>query len=262
MAPHRLEADRHMPAAAVRWTRLITEQRKPRGAPRDLQGAGRLQQGAGAAPTLAAALRRSGWSKSKPPTCGPDILGTEYSAHFGSSWPCARLVVVAFLLYLNTRSVTETVIVLLAVPFSLVGAVWLLYALSYKLSVAVWVGMIALAGLDAETGVVMLLYLQLAYRRRQAAGQMTTPGDLEDAIVEGAAQRIRPKLMTVMVLLIGLLPIMWSNGTGADVMRRIAAPMVGGIVTSFLLELTVYPAIYATWKRRVLQTLVDRAEVQ
>jgi copper/silver efflux system protein len=167
------------------------------------------------------------------------------------------LVIVAFLLYLNTGSLSETTIVLLAVPFSLVGAVWLLYALSYKLSVAVWVGMIALGGLDAETGVVMLLYLQLAYGRRQAAGRMATAADLEDAIVEGAAQRIRPKLMTVMVLLMGLLPIMWSNGTGADVMRRIAAPMVGGIVTSFLLELTVYPAIYATWKRRGMHPLAE-----
>jgi len=162
------------------------------------------------------------------------------------------LLIVAFLLYLNTRSLAETGIVLLAVPFSLVGAVWLLYLLGYKLSVAVWVGMIARAGLDAETGVVMLLYLTLAHGRREAEGKMRTAGDLEEAIVEGAAQRIRPKLMTVLVLLIGLLPIMWSSGTGADMMRRIAAPMVGGIVTSFLLELTVYPAIFAVWKTRYL----------
>jgi Cu(I)/Ag(I) efflux system membrane protein CusA/SilA len=161
------------------------------------------------------------------------------------------LLIVAFLLFLNTGSFTETGIVLLAVPFSLVGAVWLLYLLSYKLSVAVWVGMIALAGLDAETGVVMLLYLKLAYTRRREAGRMSTRADLEEAIVEGAAQRIRPKLMTVLVLLVGLLPIMWSSGTGADVMRRIAAPMVGGIVTSFLLELTVYPAVYALWRGRL-----------
>ena len=163
------------------------------------------------------------------------------------------LLIVTFLLYLNTRSLTETGIVLLAVPFSLVGAVWLLYFLDYKLSVAVWVGMIALAGLDAETGVVMLLYLTLAHRRHVEEGRMQTSGDLEEAIVEGAAQRIRPKLMTVLVLLIGLLPIMWSSGTGADMMRRIAAPMVGGIVTSFLLELTVYPAIFALWKTRHLR---------
>jgi copper/silver efflux system protein len=169
------------------------------------------------------------------------------------------LLIVAFLLFLNTGSATETGIVLLAVPFSLVGAVWLLYLLSYKLSVAVWVGMIALAGLDAETGVVMLLYLKLAYGRRLSAGRMRTREDLEEAIVEGAAHRIRPKLMTVLVLMIGLMPIMWSAGTGADVMRRIAAPMVGGIVTSFILELTVYPAIYAIWKRgwEVKPSLVD-----
>ena len=171
-----------------------------------------------------------------------------------SSVVLVTLLIVAFLLYLNTRSLTETGIVLLAVPFSLIGAIWLLYALGYKLSVAVWVGIIALAGLDAETGVVMLLYLTLAHRRRADEGRLQTPGDLQEAIVEGAAQRIRPKLMTVLVLLIGLLPIMWSSGTGADVMRRIAAPMVGGIVTSFLLELTVYPAIFAVWKSRALKT--------
>ena len=120
-------------------------------------------------------------------------------------------------------------------------------------SVAVWVGLIALAGLDAETGVVMLLYLTLAWRRRSEEGRLRTFEDLREAIVEGAAQRIRPKLMTVLVLLLGLLPVMWSTGTGADVMKRIAAPMVGGIVTSFLLELTVYPAIFAIWKRRGLR---------
>jgi Cu(I)/Ag(I) efflux system membrane protein CusA/SilA len=162
------------------------------------------------------------------------------------------LLIVAFLLYLNTRSLTETGIVLLAVPFSLIGAVWLLYLLGYKLSVAVWVGLIALAGLDAETGVVMLLYLTLAHRARDAAGRLRTSADLEEAIVEGAAQRIRPKLMTVLTTMIGLLPIMFSTGTGADLMKRIAAPMVGGLVTSFLLELTVYPALFAAWKARAL----------
>ncbi len=162
------------------------------------------------------------------------------------------LIVVFLLLYLNTRSVTETGIVLLAVPFSLIGAVWLLFLLDYNLSVAVWVGMIALAGLDAETGVVMLLYLTLAYRKREEEGRLHTAAELEEAIVEGAAQRIRPKLMTVLTTFIGLLPIMWSAGTGADVMRRIAAPMVGGLITSFLLELTVYPAIFAVWKSRTL----------
>ncbi len=158
------------------------------------------------------------------------------------------LALVALLLWLNTRSLVETGIVLLAVPFSLVGAIWLLYALDYNMSVAVWVGLIALAGLDAETGVVMLLYLTLSHARRREQGRLSTQSDLRDAIVEGAAQRIRPKLMTVLTTMIGLVPILWSDGTGADVMKRIAAPMVGGLVTSFLLELTVYPAIFAVWK--------------
>ncbi|HVV86537.1 MAG TPA: CusA/CzcA family heavy metal efflux RND transporter [Kofleriaceae bacterium] len=162
------------------------------------------------------------------------------------------LAIVFFLLYLNTRSLVETAMVLLAVPFSLIGAVWLLYLLGYSVSVAVWVGLIALAGLDAETGVVMLLYLTLAHRRHEAEGRLHTERDLEDAIVDGAARRIRPKLMTVLTMMIGLVPVLWSDGTGADVMKRIAAPMVGGLVTSFLLELTVYPALFAIWKRRSL----------
>ncbi len=163
------------------------------------------------------------------------------------------LMLVALLLYLNTRSAVETAIVLLAVPFSLVGAVWLLYALDYNLSVAVWVGIIALAGLDAQTGVVMLLYLSLAWRERAAAGRLQSAADLEDAIVEGAARRIRPKLMTVATMMLGLVPLLWSSGTGADVMKRIAAPMVGGLVSSFALELLVYPALFALWKRRELR---------
>lgn len=162
------------------------------------------------------------------------------------------LFLVVLLLYANTRSMVETAIVLLAVPFSLVGAIWLLYALDYDMSVAVWVGLIALAGLDAETGVVMLLYLTLAHDGRKRAGELRTERDLDDAIVEGAARRIRPKFMTVLTTMMALLPIMWSTGTGADVMRRIAAPMVGGLGTSFLLELTVYPALFALWKRREL----------
>jgi len=162
------------------------------------------------------------------------------------------LLIVFLLLYLNTRSLIETGIVLLAVPFSLVGAIWLLYALDYNLSVAVWVGMIALAGLDAETGVVMLLYLTLAHRRWHDEGKLRTRADLREAIVEGAAHRIRPKLMTVLTMMIGLIPVLWSTGAGADVMKRIAAPMVGGLVTSFLLELLVYPAIFAIWKGRHL----------
>lgn len=162
------------------------------------------------------------------------------------------LLLVFVLLYLNTRSLVETGIVLLAVPFSLIGAVWLLFLLDYNMSVAVWVGLIALAGLDAETGVVMLLYLTLAHDRWKKNGRLRSKQDLTDAIVEGAAQRIRPKLMTVLTMMIGLLPILWSDGTGADVMKRIAAPMIGGLVTSFLLELTVYPAIFALWKARAL----------
>ncbi|MGH9160662.1 MAG: efflux RND transporter permease subunit [Vicinamibacteraceae bacterium] len=164
------------------------------------------------------------------------------------------LLIIMFLLYFSTKSMTEVGIILLAIPFSLIGAVWLLWALDYNLSVAVWVGLIALAGIDAETGVVMLLYLNLAKERRERQGRLRSFADLTDAIVEGAAQRIRPKFMTAMVLLLGLMPLMWSSGTGADVMKRIAAPMVGGIVSSFVLQLTVYPAIYAIWKRRHLQS--------
>jgi len=162
------------------------------------------------------------------------------------------LGIVLVLLYFNTQSIVETVIVMLAVPFSLVGAFWLLYLLHYNMSVAVWVGIIALAGLDAETGVVMLLYLTLAHDAREREGRLITPADLGDAIVEGAAKRLRPKLMTVATMVIGLVPVLWNTGTGADVMKRIAAPMIGGLVTSFLLELTVYPAIFALWKGRGL----------
>jgi Cu(I)/Ag(I) efflux system membrane protein CusA/SilA len=162
------------------------------------------------------------------------------------------LLIVVFLLYLNTKSMVETFIVLLAVPFSLIGAFWLLYFLDYNMSVAVWVGMIALAGLDAETGVVMLLYLKISERSAKKAGQMRHMADLTEAIVDGAAGRVRPKLMTVMTTMLGLMPLLWSQGTGADVMKRIAAPMVGGLVTSFFLELTVYPAVFAIWKAKSL----------
>jgi Cu(I)/Ag(I) efflux system membrane protein CusA/SilA len=164
------------------------------------------------------------------------------------------LVIVFALLFLNTRSLVETGIVLLAVPFSLVGAIWLLFLLGYNMSIAVWVGLIALAGLDAETGVVMLLYLTLAHRRWAGEKRLRAFQDLREAIVEGAALRIRPKLMTVVTTMIALIPILWSTGTGADVMKRIAAPMVGGLFTSFLLELTVYPAIFAVWKGRALES--------
>ena len=168
------------------------------------------------------------------------------------------LLIIFLLIYLNTRSVARTAIVLLAVPFSLVGAFWLLYLLHYNLSVAVWVGLIALAGLDAETGVVMLLYLDHAWDEYQAEGRLNTVADLRDAIMEGAVQRIRPKIMTVCAILFGLLPIMWSPVTqaGADVMKRIAAPMIGGVVTSAVLELLLYPTIYLLWRRRHLPPAV------
>jgi len=158
--------------------------------------------------------------------------------------------IIFVLIYLNTGSVTKTIIVLLAVPFSLVGSFWLLYLLNYNMSIAVWVGIIALAGLDAETGVVMLLYLDLAYEKWKKEGRMTNASDLKDAIMYGAVKRIRPKIMTVSVILAGLIPIMFSHGTGADVMKRIAAPMVGGVITSTILELIIYPAIYRIWRGR------------
>jgi Cu(I)/Ag(I) efflux system membrane protein CusA/SilA len=158
------------------------------------------------------------------------------------------LLIVIVLLYFNTQNVTKIAIVLLAVPFSLIGAFWLIYLLGYNLSVAVWVGIIALAGVDAETGVVMLLYLDLAYERFKREGRMHTLADLNAAIEEGAVRRLRPKMMAVMAILLGLLPIMWSTGAGADVMKRIAAPMVGGVLSSFVLQLLIYPVIFAIWK--------------
>jgi copper/silver efflux system protein len=168
----------------------------------------------------------------------------------------ARLVVVVpitiglifMLLYFNTRSVAKTVIILLAVPFSAVGAIWFLYFLGYNMSIAVWVGLIALMGVDAETGMFMLLYLDLAFHEARDKGLMRGWNDLKEAILHGAVKRLRPKVMTVGVMFMGLVPIMWSTGSGADVMKRIAAPMIGGIFTSFILELVVYPAIYAIWK--------------
>jgi len=158
------------------------------------------------------------------------------------------LVLVFLILYINTRSLTKTAIVLLAVPFSAVGAIWLLYILGYNWSIAVWVGLIALAGLDAETGVVMLLYLDIAFERWRSKDCMETYTHLEEAVDHGAVQRIRPKMMTVAAILFSLVPILWATGTGADVMRRIAAPMVGGVLTSFVGELIVYPAIYFIWR--------------
>ena len=160
------------------------------------------------------------------------------------------IFIIFVLLHLNTGSWVKTLIIFLAVPFSAVGAIWLLYLLGYNMSIAVWVGLIALMGVDAETGVFMLLYLELAYDEAKAKGLLRGWDDLRAAIVHGAVKRLRPKVMTVGVMFTGLVPIMWSTGTGADVMRRIAAPMVGGIFTSFIMELVVYPAIYAIWKWR------------
>lgn len=158
------------------------------------------------------------------------------------------LLIVIVLLYFNTGHPVKVAIVLLAVPFSLIGAFWLLFLLGYNLSVAVWVGIIALAGVDAETGVVMLLYLDHAFDRFKREGRMNSLRDLQDAVEDGAVKRIRPKMMTVMAILMGLLPIMWGHGAGADVMKRIAAPMVGGVITSFILELLIYPVIFTIWK--------------
>jgi Cu(I)/Ag(I) efflux system membrane protein CusA/SilA len=158
------------------------------------------------------------------------------------------LFIVFLLLYFNTGSVVKTFIILLAVPFSAIGAVWLLYLLNYNMSIAVWVGLIALLGVDAETAVFMLLYLDLAYHDAIRKGEMRNWDDLREAIINGAVKRLRPKVMTVACMLFGLLPILWSNGTGADVMKRIAAPMVGGIITSFLMELVIYPPVFAIWK--------------
>ena len=162
------------------------------------------------------------------------------------------LFVVFMLIFLNTKSFPKTVIVLLAVPFSAVGAIWFLYALGYNMSIAVWVGLIALLGLDAETGIFMLLYLDIAHDERVKAGTLNTHEDLNEAILHGAVQRIRPKVMVVAAAFFGLVPIMWSTGAGGDVMKRIAAPMIGGLFTSFLMELLVYPAIYLLWRERDL----------
>jgi Cu(I)/Ag(I) efflux system membrane protein CusA/SilA len=171
------------------------------------------------------------------------------------------LVLIFVIIYLSTQSTVKTMIVFLAVPFSLVGAFWLLYLLDYNMSIAVWVGLIALAGLDAETGVVMLLYLDIAHKDWTEKGRMLTRGDLTQAVHHGAVKRIRPKVMTVITIIVGLFPIMWSTGAGADVMKRIAAPLVGGSVTSLALEMLVYPVIYFIWRGRTLdKSMVPTAE--
>ncbi len=162
------------------------------------------------------------------------------------------LLIIFVLLYFNFGSLAKCLIVLLSVPFSLVGGIWLLYLLGYNLSVAVWVGIIALAGVAAETGVVMIVYLDEVYERRAREGKMTSAQDLYEAIIEGAVMRVRPKMMTVMAIMAGLLPIMWSHGAGADVMKRIAAPMIGGMVTSTILTLVIIPVIYDMWRGRQL----------
>jgi Cu(I)/Ag(I) efflux system membrane protein CusA/SilA len=156
------------------------------------------------------------------------------------------------IIYVNTQSLIKTAIVFLAVPFSLVGAIWLLDLLDYNMSIAVWVGMIALAGLDAETGVVMLLYLDVAYENFKKRNLLNHRNDPADAIYDGAVKRVRPKVMTISVIVAGLLPILWSHGTGADVMKRIATPMVGGVVTSGVMELLIYPIIFYFWRSRGL----------
>lgn len=160
------------------------------------------------------------------------------------------LALIFVLLYANTKSAFKAVVVMLAVPFSAIGAIWLFHFLDYNVSIAAWVGMIALLGLDAETGVFMLLFLDLSYDDAKRRGLLRTRAELDEAIVHGAVKRARPKIMTVSSAFMGLLPIMWSTSAGADVMKRVAAPMIGGLATSFLLELLIYPAIYKLWKLR------------
>jgi Cu(I)/Ag(I) efflux system membrane protein CusA/SilA len=171
------------------------------------------------------------------------------------------LFLIFLLLFISTGSMAKTTIVLLAVPFSAVGAIWFLYFAGYNMSVAVWVGLIALLGIDAETGVFMLLYLDLAYDEAKREGRLNSLGDLREAIVHGAAKRLRPKFMTFATTCVGLFPIMWATGAGSDVTKRIAAPMVGGIFTSFLLELLVYPAIYEAWRWSFHSKNLRQAEI-
>jgi len=165
------------------------------------------------------------------------------------------IFIIFILLYSNTKSIFKAVLVMLAVPFSIIGAIWFIYLLGYNISIAVWVGMIALMGLDAETGVFMLLYLDLAYNEFKKNGKLKNLSDLKESIIYGAVKRVRPKMMTVMAAFMGLVPIMWSLGTGSDLMKRIAAPMIGGLFTSFALELLVYPAVYYLWKRKDFENI-------
>lgn len=170
------------------------------------------------------------------------------------------LAIIFLLLYFNFRSVTESLIVMLSLPFALIGGAWLMWILGYNMSVAVWIGFIALAGVAAETGVVMLIYLDHAYHRRRIAGTVHGRLDVDSAVEEGAVERVRPKMMTVTAIMAGLIPILWSQGTGADVMKRIAAPMVGGMLTSTILTLVVIPAVYSLWKERGLRQHTTREE--
>ena len=181
----------------------------------------------------------------------------QYEAYRRTTTSLLKLVpltlgLIALLLYWNTRSAAKAGLVLLAVPFSAIGAIWSVYLLGYPMSPAIWVGLIALLGVDAETGIFMLLYLDLAWQRCVAEGGMRTHADLRQAVLAGAVRRIRPKAMTVATMFLGLVPILWSTSAGAEVMKRIAAPIVGGLVTSFLMELIVYPVFYELWKSRSL----------
>ena len=169
------------------------------------------------------------------------------------------LAIIFLLLYINFRSVTESLIVMATVPFALVGSFWLLWALGYNLSVAVWVGIIALAGVAAEIAVVLLVYLDEAHRRHAREGRLRHRADLFDAVREGAGERVRPVLMTAMAVTAGLLPIMWGGGTGSTVMKRVAAPMVGGMVTATLLTLIVVPVLYSFWRERSLDATEGEA---
>ncbi len=162
----------------------------------------------------------------------------------------ATLAIIFLLLYLNFRDVTEALVVMLSLPFALVGGIWFIWLLGYNWSVAVAIGFIALAGVAAETGVVMLIYLDQAWHARRANGATPSLRGLYEAVVEGAVERVRPRMMTTAAIMAGLLPILWGGGAGASVMKRIAAPMVGGMVSSTVLTLVVIPAVYAIWKER------------
>jgi Cu(I)/Ag(I) efflux system membrane protein CusA/SilA len=162
------------------------------------------------------------------------------------------LMIIVLLLYFLFRNFTEVMIVLLSIPFALVGSVWLLWALDYRLSTAVWVGIVALVGLAAQTGIVMIVYIDNAYERRRRAGLVRNLDDIVWAHMEGTVMRVRPKLMTVATMLLGLLPLLWATGSGADVMKRIAAPMVGGLVTSAFLTLEIIPVVYTYWRQEQL----------